>query len=403
MTARPRTLLLWSLGIAIAAGLIFVAVREEPVPVDLHEVAAGPMRITVDAEGKTQIRDLFEVSSPITGTTQRAPVRVGDRVIGGETVVAIVRPATPSLLDARSRVQAEAAVREAEAALHLAQTELNRTLEDERLANSNFDRTSALAERGVTTTARLEDAEQKLAAARASVEAARAGIDVANSVLERSRAALFDPATAAQADGACCVEIRAPADGLVLSIVAVSERPVLAGAPLLSIGDPRNIDLVANLLTSDAVRLAPGALAEVTRWGGERVLSAMLHHVEPAGQTRISALGIEEQRVDAVFRLLSPLDERPGLGDGYSVFLNVIEWQAEDVLQVPLSAIFRDGTGWAVFQASDGVAVRRPVEVGRRNNRMAEVLSGLEPGDRVVMHPSDQIDAGSRVIERETL
>ncbi len=403
MTVSKRTLGLMGLGAGIVAVLLYVTVRPEPVAVDLHDVRVGPMTVTIDADGKTRIRDLYEVSAPISGTARRSPVEVGDRVIAGETVVAIVEPVAPSLLDARSRIQAEAAVREAEASLHVAQTELLRAQEDQRLARSQFDRTQTLMDRGVASVTQLEDAAQRLAVTTAAVEAAQARIDMARGSLERSRAALIEPTTAQNPSGGCCVRIFAPSDGVVLSVVTISERPVLAGAPLLSIGDPTDLELVVDLLSNDAVRLAPGVPAKVTRWGGDTPLDAVLNRVEPAARTKVSALGIEEQRVDAIFDLVTPLKDRPGLGDGFSVFVHIIEWQAEEVMQVPVSALFRRGDGWAVFRAIEGVAQEMPVQIGRRNTRMAQVLDGLSPGDRVIVHPSDAISAGSLIRERDTL
>ncbi|TMM51207.1 efflux RND transporter periplasmic adaptor subunit [Sulfitobacter sabulilitoris] len=403
MAVSKRTLGLMGLGAGIVAVLLYVTVRPEPVAVDLHDVRVGPMTVTIDADGKTRIRDLYEVSAPISGTARRSPVEVGDRVIAGETVVAIVEPVAPSLLDARSRIQAEAAVREAEASLHVAQTELLRAQEDQRLARSQFDRTQTLMDRGVASVTQLEDAAQRLAVTTAAVEAAQARIDMARGSLERSRAALIEPTTAQNPSGGCCVRIFAPSDGVVLSVVTISERPVLAGAPLLSIGDPTDLELVVDLLSNDAVRLAPGVPAKVTRWGGDTPLDAVLNRVEPAARTKVSALGIEEQRVDAIFDLVTPLKDRPGLGDGFSVFVHIIEWQAEEVMQVPVSALFRRGDGWAVFRAIEGVAQEMPVQIGQRNTRMAQVLDGLSPGDRVIVHPSDAISAGSLIRERDTL
>lgn len=403
MSLKPRTLGILVVGGAILAALLYVTFRTEPIPVDLHEIASGPLQVSVDADGRTRIRDIYEVAAPITGTALRSPVQVGDTVIAGQTVVAEVEPVAPSLLDSRTRMQAEATIAEAQAALNVAETDHRRAQEEQTYAQMQFERMQVLVERGVSSITAMEDVTQRLAIADAAVEAAAARIDIARSTLERSRAALMGPETANAGNGDCCVEIVAPADGVVLSVANISERPVAAGAPLMSIGNPGELEIVADLLSSDAVRLSPGAVAIVERWGGPDPLMAELDRVEPSARTHISALGIEEQRVDAIFRLTSPPEERAGLGDGFSTFLRIIEWQAEDVLQVPLSALFRRGEDWAVFVADGNTAREIIVELGRRSDRFAVVTGGLEPGMMVVTHPNDDIADGSPVIDRTEL
>jgi HlyD family secretion protein len=197
--------------------------------------------------------------------------------------------------------------------------------------------------------------------------------------------------------------LRAPTDGVVLSIATISEHPVQAGAPLLTIGDPADLEIVADLLSSDAVRIGPGTPALVERWGGPVPLAATLLRIEPAAETRVSALGIEEQRVDAVFALETPAEARAGLGHGFAVFLRVVEWEGADTLQVPLGALFRRGDDWAVFTVEDGVARERAVSLGRRGARSAQILEGLEDGAIIITHPSDAVSDGVAVIDRADL
>ncbi|QPH52942.1 efflux RND transporter periplasmic adaptor subunit [Pontivivens ytuae] len=401
MPQLRRNILLGLIGVAVAGGLGYVAFRPEPVPVDLHTIEVGTLTVTVDVDGETRVRDVFEVAAPITGVALRSPVEVGDRVTEGQTVVARVEPVAPTLLDARTRLQAEAEVREAQAALHVARTDLTRANEDEVHARSQFNRDAELVDRGVLSLTRLEDAHQRLAVAVAAVEAAQARIDQARSTLERAEAALIEPGGTGAAGGTCCTEIAAPATGAVLEIDTISERPVLAGARLLSIGDPAELEIVADLLSNDAVRLPDQARATVERWGGPP-LEAVLRHVEPAAYTKVSALGIDEQRVDTIFDLVSSPEERPALGHGFAVFLRIVEYEEPDVPLVPLSAAFRSGDGWAVFRAQGDVVERVPVELGRRDGRSAVVLSGLEAGDRVVVHPSDALEDGAIIVERTT-
>lgn len=399
MAHTRRNIILGLIGVAIVGGLGYLVIRPEPVPVDLHTVERGTFTVTIDADGETRVREIYDIAAPISGVARRSPVKIGDRVTAGETVVAAVEPVAPTLLDARTRIQSEAVIREAEAALHVAETDLAKAKGDQAHAQSQFERTSQLVERGVATLTRLEDDNRELAVANAAVGAAEARIQQARSSLERAEAALIEPSTEMRATEACCVAITAPVDGAVLAIDVISERPVTAGERLVSIGDPADLEIVADLLSNDAVRLPNGARASVERWGGEP-FEASLSHIEPAATTKVSALGIEEQRVDAIFRIDSPHEERPGLGHGFAVFLRIIEFEKADVSTVPLSAVFRSGDGWAVFRAAGETVETVSVEIGRRNARFAEVLSGLDTGDRVVMHPSDDLENGSPIEER---
>ncbi|HKL55243.1 HlyD family efflux transporter periplasmic adaptor subunit [Marivita sp.] len=402
MPFKARNVLLYGLGAAAALGLGWLALRSDPVPVDLHELTRAPMQVTVNADARTRIAEIYEVAAPIAGIARRSPVREGDPVIADETVVAIVEPAAPGLLDMRSRIQAEAAVREAEAALVSARSSLRQAEEELTYARTDHERTRTLVERGVASITRLEDAEQRLRTAEAGADAAASNLERANGALDRVRAALIEPGDDAGQSSSCCVRLHAPVDGRVLSIDTISERPVAAGTRLLSVGRPEDLEIVADLLSTDAVRLAPGARAVVERWGGAGTLAAELTKVEPSGYTKVSALGIEEQRVDVVFDLVTPVADRAGLGDGFSVFLRIVEWEADDILQVPLGAIFRRGQDWAVFVADkDDTARLQVIELGRRNETAAQVLSGLEAGQRVITHPSDAIRDGIRIVARD--
>lgn len=403
MNVSMRTVGLLGVGAAVIAGLAYVSFREEPVPVDLAEVIRAPLEITVNADGKTQVRDLYEVAAPIAGTAMRSPVEVGDPVVAGESVVAIVRPASSALLDERSRLQAEATLREAEATRNVAEAELRQAEESLEFAQTQFNRTQALVTRGVASITRLEDDTQRFNIAEAAHIAATARLEAAKGAVARARASLLDPTETPKDTDMCCVEIRAPADGVILSVDAISQRPVTIGSPLVSIGNPDDLEIVADILSSDAVRLQVGARAYVERWGGAGDLEARLDRIDPRARTKVSALGIEEQRVDAYFTLVSPVEDRPGLRDEFSVFLRIVEWQADDVLQIPLSAIFRDDEAWAVFVSDGGTAALRRIELGQRNGQMTEVVGGLEAGERVVLHPSDDIEPGATLIERSEL
>ncbi|MEL6103718.1 MAG: HlyD family efflux transporter periplasmic adaptor subunit [Pseudomonadota bacterium] len=397
-----RTIVLVLLGGGLVLGLGFTAFRTEPVPIDLATIERGTITVTVNADGETRIREIYEVSSPIAGTSLRMPVRVGDPVVGGETVVARVEPAAPAFLDARTRAQAEADLHEAEAFVEVAKTELIRSEEEEKYALTQFNRSTQLVERGASSLTRLEDDDQRLTIARATVAAAVAQLTMAESAAERARAALIEPEVN-QRGGACCMDLLSPVNGVVLSIESESERPVQAGDQLLSVGDPRDLEIVADLLSSDATRLKAGAPAIVERWGGEDVLTAELELIEPSARTKVSALGIEEQRVDAILTFTSPPAEWAGVSDGFSVFLRIEEWRNDDVLLIPLSAIFQRNNAWFTYVVENELAQEVEITIGRRDGIHAELLGGVETGQRVILHPADSIAEGVFVAERSAL
>jgi HlyD family secretion protein len=405
MPFKPRTIIGILFGVIAVAGLLYVAFREEPVPVDLVAVKRDVMRVTVDADGKTRIKDIYEVSAPVSGTAQRSPVVVGDEVEEGITTVAVVEPLATGFLDTRSRVQAEAAVQEAEAALRVAGTNIRQAEEELSFAVSQYARIQTLVDRGVSSLTQLENAAQAKSVREAALESAKAGRQAAESSLARAKAALIEPGSNGNSgvDEACCVPIMAPASGVVLEIVNVSERPVQAGAKLLSIGRPDNLEIVADILSSEAVAVRPGAEVLVERWGGGDTLQAVVREIDPSAHTKVSALGIEEQRVDVTIDFVDGAAAGKGIGDGYAVFARIITWEGEDILQVPLSALFRDDGGWALFTVEDGIARQVPVEVGRRSGLMAELVSGIDEGTVVITHPSDRVADGVQVIDRAEL
>lgn len=394
---------------AVVAATIW-ALWPEPQPVDLGQVERAPMQITLTAEGVTRVRDPITITAPITGTTTRSPVQTGDSVHAGETLLAVLQAADPALMDARSRAQAEAAVAEAEAAVTLAEANLDQARNALDHARTQYDRGAALAAAGSIPQRMQEDLLSQLIAARQGLIAAEAERDLRLAALRRARAQLLAPdplagggggnAGGVDAEAECCVTLRAPVSGTVLDIPDRNARQVAAGTPLLTLGDTADLEIEIDLLSSDAVRVAPGMEARVTRWGGEGVLAARVRRIEPAAFTRVSALGIEEQRVRLQLDLLSPPAERAGLGEQFRVLADLVLWEGEDVVQVPHGALFRDGEGWAVFRKIDGRAVPTPVTQGRRGATMAQITDGLSPGDLVVMFPPNSITEGSRITAR---
>lgn len=385
---------------ALAAILALVAALAwafwpDPVPVDIATVARTPMEVTVAADGVTHIRNRYDVTAPLAGVVSRLPVDVGDKVIAGETIVAAIRPLEPAFLDARARAQAEAAVEEAKASLQLARAKLAQAQADQARADSDFARAEALAARGTIPLQTLESADTARKSAGAAVDAARSAVDLQQATLDRAQAQLLAPGAAATS--ACCVEIKAPASGTVLSLPNASARPVQAGETLMSIGSLGDLEVVVDLLSSDAVKVAPGALAHVDRWGGPQPIEARVRQIEPAAFTKVSALGIEEQRVRVRLDILTSPKAREGLGDNYRVFVRIVVWSGKDVLQVPIGALFQSGGGWAVFRDRGGRAVLTPVTLGHQTDLMAEVTSGLSVGDRVVAFPGARLETGVRI------
>ncbi len=397
--ARPtsrRLAALVAAGLAIA--LAVMALRPAPVRVDVAPVTRGSLLVTVDEEGFTRVRDRFVVTAPIAGRVGRLVLDAGDAVDEG-MVVARMRPLP---IDPRDLAQAEAYL---EAALATAR-EADARVERARAAASQAERTARRARRlgaqGILAAEEREQAELEETARARELEAALFAARTASSNVEAARAALLAPgsesgpalATACEERPETCVEIRAPVRGMVLRVPEQSERVVAAGTPLLEIGDPTKLEIVVDVLSADAVKIAPGATTLVEEWGGEETLRARVRLVEPSGFTKISALGVEEQRVNVIADFVEP---QTALADGYRIEARIVVWQAEDVIQAPASAIFRRGDAWQVFVLERGRARRRPIEVGQRNAAAVQVLAGLQEGETVIVHPSDQVDDGTRV------
>ena len=386
-------------GAAALAGALVWALWPKPAAVDLAQVTRGDLLVTVSAEGVTRVREPYSVTAPIAGTVERASVSVGDTVVRGETVLAVIRPAEPALMDARSRAQAEAAVNEAEAALALAETNLRRALTALSRSQGDLERARALRASGTISQIGLENAETAFTEASQALAAARQERDLHQATLERARAQLMTP----NGDEGVSTAVRlfAPISGTVLSVADPSARPVQPGAPLMELGDLQDLDLETDLLSADAVRVSEGAQALVERWGGEGVLRAVVRRIEPAAFTRVSALGIEEQRVRLRLDFVTPPEERAGLGDRYRVFVRVVVWEGDDLLLVPQAALFRSGGGWALFRAEGGRAVLTPITVGQQAEGMAEVTGGLDESATVILYPASTLADGAAVVARD--
>ncbi len=401
MTVQTRRMVFWgTLVAAVLLGLAF-AFRPRAVIVDMVTADRGELVITVDDEGETRVHDVYVLSAPVAGHMRRIDLHAGDPVTALETVVAEVQPIDPAFLDPRTEAQARADVRAAQSARELAQAEVEQARAELEFAEREHNRATTLIKDGTISQRDLDTAERNKRMTTAALATAIAALDVRSYELERARAALVSPTqTAGSSDDCDCIAIRSPVHGRVLRILQQSEAVVAAGSPLIEIGNPRNLEIVADLLSPDAVKVEPGQRVIIERWGGDAPLAGRVRLVEPSGYTKISALGIEEQRVNVVIDLASDESEWQRLAHGYQVDVRIVLWESDDTLVLPLLALFRQGPDWSVFVEADGRAELRKVQIGRRNSLDAEVLGGLEAGERVVLYPGDRVSAGVRIAER---
>ena len=400
-TASWHRLWFWLPAFIALAGVIAWLFRPQPVAVDLATVARGPLQVSVSDDGETRVRDMFVVSAPLAGHMRRIELEAGDSVIAGETIVARIEPSDPSFLDRRSEAEVRAGIRASEAARVHAAAELRRAQAERDFAVTELKRYEGLAASRTISQNDLESARRRARTAEAAVDEAVAGLRVSESELEQAKARLMAPSKSADSRADCdCVTVRSPVSGSVLQVLAESEGIVASGTPLLEIGDPGKLEVVTDLLSTEAVKVRTGQRALIEGWGGDNALEGVVRRVEPYGFTKVSALGVEEQRVKVIIDITEPAERWPHLGHGYRVEPRIVLWESGDVLKVPLSSLFRQAGEWAVFVARDGRARLQPVAVGHMNGIDAEVLKGLSAGDRVVVHPSDRVSDGAGVETR---
>jgi len=397
-----RTALTMIILTAAIGGALVYAFLPQPVPSDFAEAVRGPLRVTVNDEGRTRVKESYVVSAPVDGQLLRIDIHVGDAVKVRDTIVATIRPADPTFLDRRTQAQAEAEVQAAEAAATLTRSEVERARAQMKYQTSEWNRAKKLAAGGTISQAALDRAELDFRTHKAQVDSAEAALKVRLFELQTARARLIKPGgeEPSGADATCCVTVRAPESGRVLQVFHESEGVVTAGAPLVEIGDPAKLEIVVDLLSTDAVKVRKGAPVAIEDWGGATSLPGRVRRVEPYGFTKVSALGIEEQRVNVIIDFTGAPEKWRTLGHGYRIEARIVIWQAEDVLKLPVSALFRDGDSWAVFVHRDGRAHVRKITIGHRNDLEAQVTSGLKAGERVVLHPSDRITDGTRLTAR---
>ncbi|MCH7824422.1 MAG: HlyD family efflux transporter periplasmic adaptor subunit [Acidobacteria bacterium] len=365
-----------------------------PVLVDTASVDRGVFEVTVREEGKTRVVERYVISSPVAAYARRLEFDVGDEIQEGE-VLLYLEPLRSQVLDPRTRAEAEARVTVARAALLVAQQEVSASEADATYAETDVARVRQLHERGAMSQTALDLAEAAALRTMARREAARRVVDVAEYDIEAANTALRYSQTAGA--GGEMVSVQSPVSGRVLRLLHESEGVVAAGQALIEVGDPDLLEVEVEVLSADAVKIAPGTEVRFERWGGEDALQGVVRVVEPVGFTKISALGVEEQRVLTVVDIVSPAQEWKRLGDQYRVDAIFIVWRGDDVLSLPSSALFRHRDGWATFVVEDDVAHLREVEIGRRSGLRAEIRSGLSTGEIVIVHPDDSIEDGSAI------
>jgi len=385
----------WTGAGVLLAGLLVYAFWPKAVLVDVGEVTRGELVVEVRAEGRTRVRDLYVVAAPLTGRLQRIGNRTGEPVRKGD-VVGRLDPSESALLDPRTRAEAEAALAAATATLSLAQAQLSEVEAVEADAAREAERARTLFAKQVGSRAAVDRTTTNLEAASARVAAARAALAVAEADQSGSRMRLDPPGASTGAPR--LRELRAPASGKILRVHVQSEAIVAAGTAILEIGDPERLEIVAEFLSEDAAQFRPGAEVRLTGWGGQP-LAGRVRTVEPSGYLKISALGVEEQRVNVIIDLNEPPADQV-LSDGFRIDAAVTVWSSPDVLQVPVSALFRDQGAWSVFQVADGRAKLVRVELGYQNQSQAAVKSGLSAGDLVVLYPDRSLGDGQPVRQR---
>jgi HlyD family secretion protein len=383
-------------------GLIAWGLRPQPVPVDLARVTSGHMQVTVNEEGKTRIRQRYTVVSPLTGQMRRIELKPGDPVAAAQTIITIIEPVDPALLDARAVVSAKARVNSAQASMQQTAQLLDKAKVALDFAQSELTRTkTAFESRGASEQA-LKEAEMFHRTRQVELKAATFAEQIAKFELEQAESALLQISpTGSAGTEPPRLPVPSPITGTVLGVTRESAGVVNSGAALVELGDPRDLEIVVQALSRDAVQIRPGAEAFLEQWGGDKPLRARVRRIEPAGFTKISALGVEEQRVNVLLDFVDPFETRSSLGDGFRVESRIVVWEKPDAVKIPAGALFRDNGEHAAFKVEGGVATLQKLQIGRINAVEAEVLGGLVPGDEVVLHPGDRVKSGVKVVPRD--
>ncbi|MEI6607175.1 MAG: HlyD family efflux transporter periplasmic adaptor subunit [Verrucomicrobiota bacterium] len=386
-----------SVTVAVLLGFIAWGFWPKPVRVETATASRAALTVRVSEEGKTRVRNRFVVAAPLAGRMRRVPLKPGDEVQAGATVLTVIEPVVAPLLDPRSREQAEAEVSMRDAAGKQAAASLEAARATLKLAEADRERVRSVHRSGTVSEADRDKAEGEASIKAAEVRAIEFSMQVNDFRLAQARAALARPEVGT-AGGV--VEVKSPVSGRVLKVMQESEMVVTPGLPILEVGEPQDLEIEAEILSRDAVAIHPGDVADIEQWGGEAPLKARVRRIEPAAFTKISALGVEEQRVIVLCDLLDPPPAAKTLGDRFRVEVRVAVWHGDDVLVVPAGALFREGNVWKTFIFRDGRAVSTEVGVGHSDGRLTEVLTGIAAGTAVLVHPPDTVKDATRVMRR---
>lgn len=386
---------------SVAFGLLIFAFIPEKLKVDITLVEKGDLIIFVEGEGKTRIHDIYTIYTPIDGRVTRIESDPGDVVIAGKTIIANMYPANPAFLDKRSETQAKADIKGAKAALSLASSRVRQAQAQLDFDHSEYKRTQELFKNNMVSTAELERAEKRLTMQKVEKETLIANRTLMESRLSAAQAKLLQPEPIEEMKNEVCqICIYSPVDGHVLRILHKSESIIPAGTALVEIGDPRDLEINIEMLSTNAVKVNVGDKAFIKRWGGTEDLAAVVKVIEPSGFTKISALGVEEQRVNVILALTEPYEKWRSLGDAFRVEAEIIIEQMTNTITIPLSALFRQNGNWSVFKVIDGVVVLQAVTVGKRDNFSTEIIEGISVGEQVIVHPNNSVQAGIKVMQR---
>lgn len=389
--------LVWLILASLFVGGLLYSLWPQPVSVETLPVTRGRMQVTINEDGVTRVRERYEVSSPVAGQLMRIELRSCDAIKAGETLLATLRPTDPSLLDAREVAETEALAAAAKAAVERAEARRGQIKVTVDLAEIQVGRARQLRASNSIAQDELDSMEALYRSRQEELRVATFELEIAKFEYEQAQAALGLVQSDSEQVGKN-FEIRSPITGTVLNLFEESARVVTAGTRLIEVGDSNDLEIVVDVLSTDAVKIQPGDLMRLVHWGGSDLMLANVRVVEPAAFTKTSALGVEEQRVNVIADFQGdPTARKGGLGDGYRVEAEIVIWDEENILQVPTAALFRADAEWCVFEVQQGRAVPRVVKIGQRNQAVAQVLEGLDEGAEVVIYPSDMVKEGVAV------
>lgn len=390
-----RRIILGLIAVLLTVGL-FLGLRPQPIEVDMGQARKAALSATLEQEGRTRVLERYVVAAPVAGYARRLKLEAGNAVQRGDVLVEL-EPLRAEVLDPRRRAEAQARIAAAQSNVSALEQRANASNSNAEFARTELQRVRALRVQGHVSAAAEDRAASQAQSSQAELRSVQFAVATARHELEAAHTTMKYAAIPSSTEP---VVVRAPASGRVLKILHKSEGTVATGQPLVEIGDPRALEVEVDLLSADAVRIHPGTRVVFERWGGESVLEGVVRVIEPAGFTKVSALGVQEQRVWVVVAFTSPATQWQDLGDGYRVEASFILWEGQDILQVPASALFREGDGWAVFVVEQDTAVKRTVQIGQRNGLSAQILSGIQEGDSVIIHPDDRVREGVAAARR---